>query len=287
MKNIPNISFDSTDNTSDIEFLDLVDLFAKVKQNPTHNPKKPHRIDFYALLVVTNGTGEHQIDLKNYPIKKGSVLKIAKGQVHAFQENLSYKGYLIIFTEDFVLKYFSKSSIDFISHLYNYHLSEPIVENSNFNESFIQKATTELLGKNTYLQKNIVAKFLELYLLKLERISHDTIDIQPGVKYYALFFQFKNLVEKNYKETRNVKDFAETLTISTKHLNKVVQTFTLDTSKNFIDKYVILEIKRTISSTNNSLKEIAFNLGFDEVTNFTKFFKKHTGLTPKDYKNNI
>jgi AraC-like DNA-binding protein len=287
LKKIPNISFDTSDNTTDIQFLDLVDLFEKVKQNPTHNPKKPHRIDFFALLVVTSGTGNHQIDLKKYPVKNGTVLKIAKGQVHSFQENLSYKGYLIIFTEEFVLEYFSKSSIDFISHLYNYHLSDPIVENSNFNESFIQKATTELLGKNTYLQKNIVAKYLELYLLKLERISHDTVAINPDKKYYMLFFQFKNLVEKNYKESRNVKDFAEMLLISTKHLNKIVQIFTLSSAKKFIDNYVILEIKRTILSTNNSLKEIAFDLGFDEVTNFTKFFKKHTGFTPKEYKSNI
>jgi len=49
----------------------------------------------------------------------------------------------------------------------------------------------------------------------------------------------------------------------------------------------MLEIKRAIMSTNNSLKEIAYEMGFEEVTNFTKFFKKHTGLTPKVFKINL
>jgi len=77
------------------------------------------------------------------------------------------------------------------------------------------------------------------------------------------------------------------MSISAKHLNVVVKTFTLNTAKYFIGQYVLLEIKRAIMSTNNSLKEIAYEMGFEEVTNFTKFFKKHTGLTPKVFKINL
>ncbi|MGB3145681.1 MAG: helix-turn-helix domain-containing protein [Maribacter sp.] len=72
--------------------------------------------------------------------------------------------------------------------------------------------------------------------------------------------------------------------ISTKHLNQVVKDFTLNTAKTFIDDYVILEAKRAIVSTDKSLKEIAFDIGFDEVTNFTKFFKNKMNMTPKAFK---
>jgi len=246
--------------------LRISELLSRVVEQPDHDPRAPHRLTFFALLIVTEGAGNHQIDLKKYPLKKGTVLKIAKGQLHAFQEQMGYDGYLVIFTEDFVLKYFSKSSIDFISHLYNYHISEQLVDK-------------ELKSENTYAQKNIVAKMLELYLLRLERLVHTVDSTKLNKDHYPLFFEFKNLVEKNIRETRNVKDYAETLSISAKHLNKIVQRFTLSTAKYFIDQYVILEIKRAILSTNKSLKEIAYDLGFDEVTNFTKFFKKHTGFT--------
>jgi len=267
--------------------LRISELLSRVVEQPDHDPRAPHRLTFFALLIVTEGAGNHQIDLKKYPLKKGTVLKIAKGQLHAFQEQMGYDGYLVIFTEDFVLKYFSKSSIDFISHLYNYHISEPLVENSTFNESFLELVDKELKSENTYAQKNIVAKMLELYLLRLERLVHTVDSTKLNKDHYPLFFEFKNLVEKNIRETRNVKDYAETLSISAKHLNKIVQRFTLSTAKYFIDQYVILEIKRAILSTNKSLKEIAYDLGFDEVTNFTKFFKKHTGFTPKEYKSTL
>ncbi|SHJ90308.1 AraC-type DNA-binding protein [Reichenbachiella agariperforans] len=287
MNNIPNISFDSSEKTTDIEFLRISELFERVEENPNHDPLKPHRITFFALLIVMEGEGMHQVDLENYLLKKGSVLKIAKGQVHAFQENLSYDGYLVVFTEDFVLKFFSKSTIDFISHLYNYHISDPLVEGSNFNESFLALIAQELNNENTYAQRNIIAKMLELYLLKLERVSHLAISTKRNTEQYPLFFQFKNLVEERYMDTRNVKDYAEYMSVSAKQLNAVVQNFTLNTAKHFIDEYVVLEIKRAILSTNNSLKEIAYELGFDEVTNFTKFFKKHTGITPKEYKSSL
>ncbi|MDO6602591.1 helix-turn-helix transcriptional regulator [Arenibacter palladensis] len=284
MKTIPNISFESDDNERELEFLHLPKLFAKIKEGLDHNPNLPHRVSFFALLIVLDGMGSHQIDLKEYPIKKGTVLKIAKGQVHAFQENPNYDGYLILFTEEFVLNYFSKSSIEFISHLYNYHINEPLVEGGNLNEAFIENVLAELDDHNTYAQRNIVAAMLELYLLRLERLSKTADQNKKSYQHYPLFLEFKNLVEKQYTQTRNVKDYAKILQISTKHLNQIVKEFTLNTAKHFIDDFVTLEIKRAIASTNSSLKEIGYAIGFDEMTNFTKFFKKQTGTTPKRFK---
>ena len=284
MKTIPNISFESDDNERELEFLHLPKLFAKIKEGLDHNPNLPHRVSFFALLIVLDGMGSHQIDLKEYPIKKGTVLKIAKGQVHAFQENPNYDGYLILFTEEFVLNYFSKSSIEFISHLYNYHINEPLVEGGNLNEAFIENVLAELDDHNTYAQRNIVAAMLELYLLRLERLSQTADQNKKSYQHYPLFLEFKNLVEKQYTQTRNVKDYAKILQISTKHLNQIVKEFTLNTAKHFIDDFVTLEIKRAIASTNSSLKEIGYAVGFDEMTNFTKFFKKQTGTTPKRFK---
>ena len=287
MKDIPDITFQSSENITDFELLPLTELFSRIDKTLNHDPKQPHRISFFALLIVTEGLGSHQVDLKKYPLQKGSVLKIAKGQVHAFQDDIDYNGYLVVFTENFVLKYFSKSSIEFISHLYNYHISEPLVENSSFNETFLNQITQELESENTYAQKNIVAKMLELYLLKLERQNHTISSTKLNKEHYPIFFQCKDLVEKSYRNTRNAKDYAENMTISTKHLNKIVKSFTLNTAKHFIDQYVILEIKRAILSTDKSLKEIAYDQGFNEVTNFTKFFKKHTDCTPKEYRTTL
>ncbi|MCW2118072.1 AraC family transcriptional regulator [Flavobacterium sp. 7A] len=282
MKNIPNISFQSVEKSKDFEFLNLSDLFARMPDILDHNPTQPHRISFFALLLVTKGFGTHQIDLKEYDLKVGTVLKIAKGQVHAFQKNAKYEGYLIIFTEDFVVSHFSKSSINMISHLYNYHISSPIFSNEAGNRIFLDQLIVEVKNENKYAKENIVAALLNLYLLRLEREFNNTLE-NNNSNHYAIFIQFKNLVEAHYTSTRNVKDYANKLFISTKHLNQVVKEFTLNTAKHFIDDFVILETKRAMVSSNTSLKEIAYAVGFDEVTNFTKFFKKHTGSTPKQF----
>ncbi|MRI01596.1 helix-turn-helix domain-containing protein [Kriegella sp. EG-1] len=287
MNNIPNISFDSSDNTKDFELLNLTELFARIPSIIDHNPTLPHRISFFALLIVTEGTGSHQIDLKDYPLKEGTVLKISKGQIHAFQKKQNYKGFLILFTEKFLVNYFSKSSIKIISHLYNYHLSTPIFNDKIGNDLFLNQLILETQSKNTYAQKNIIASLLNLYLLRLERKSNTDKTQRSNSKYYPLFLAFKDLVEEKYTATRNVKDYANMLFISTKHLNQVVKEFTLNTAKIFIDDFVILEIKRAMASSNKSLKEIGFAIGFDEVTNFTKFFKKHTGTTPKQFKSEL
>jgi AraC-like DNA-binding protein len=283
LKNIPNISFQSVEKSKDFECLNLTDLFARMPDIVDHNPTQPHRISFFALLLVTKGFGTHQIDLKEYDLQAGTVLKIAKGQVHAFQKNAQYEGFLMLFTEDFVVNHFSKSSINMISHLYNYHISSPICSNEAGNKIFLDQLMVEVKNENNYAKENIVAALLNLYLLRLEREFNDTLE-NNNSNHYAIFIQFKNLVEAHYTNTRNVKDYANKLFISTKHLNQVVKAFTLNTAKHFIDDFVILETKRAMVSSNNSLKEIAYAVGFDEVTNFTKFFKKHTDLTPKEFK---
>jgi AraC-like DNA-binding protein len=283
---IPNITFRGNANSLSFDLLKASEVYSKNEKELNHNPRKPHRINFFALLIVTEGIGTHQVDLKNFALKKGSVLKIAKGQVHAFQENASYSGFLVIFKEEFILTYFSKSSIESISHLYNYHLSDPLVENISFSESFIEEVTGEQAYENGHVQQNILAKILELFLLKLERVSQNPISTTK-TNQYLLFFQFKNLVEEGFRTTRNVKDYAAKLSVSPKHLNTIVKNFTRATAKAFIDHYVLLEIKRAILSTDKSLKEIAFEVGFDEVTNFTKFFKKHTNQSPKDFKSTL
>lgn len=285
MKNIPNISFQSTENKKDFEILNLTNFFTRIPDMLDHNPTRPHRLSFFALLIVTKGTGSHQIDLKEYSLEVGAVLKIAKGQIHAFQKEAQYEGFLLIFTEDFVLNYFSKSSINIISHLYNYHISKPLTHDKTLNEAFLNQLLLELKAENTYAQKNIVAALLDLYLLRIERKSHTNKLQNHNLKQYQTFIQFKNLVESKYTTTRNVKDYADMLFISTKYLNQVIKVFTLNTAKSFIDGYVILETKRAIVSSEKSLKEIAFDIGFDEVTNFSKFFKKRMEISPKEFKN--
>lgn len=98
----------------ELEFLHLPKLFAKIKEGLDHNPNLPHWVIFFCLVVHFEWNGKSLDSPEGLSYKKVTVLKIATGQVHAFQENPNYDGHLILFTEKFVLNYFSKSTIEFI-----------------------------------------------------------------------------------------------------------------------------------------------------------------------------
>jgi cysteinyl-tRNA synthetase len=106
-------------------------------------------------------------------------------------------------------------------------------------------------------------------------------------KYLEYFNHFRLAVEQNFSKTRDAKVYASELSISYKHLNEVCKQVVKVTAKSFINNYVILEAKRMLVSTSLSVKEIAFAIGFSEPTNFLKYFKKHTSLTPVEFRNTL
>ena len=89
------------------------------------------------------------------------------------------------------------------------------------------------------------------------------------------------LLEKDYKISRDVNYFAEKMNISSKYLTNIVNQVTGHTPKTIIDQYVILQIKMHLKRTTQSIKEMAWEFHFADVSFFCRYFKKHTGLTPQ------
>lgn len=102
---------------------------------------------------------------------------------------------------------------------------------------------------------------------------------------WLMFFgQFKKNLGKQITSTRSVKDYAEMLGISTKHLNTICKAVSGSTTKQYIDTFMIIEIKRLLATSDNSVQELSYAFGFEEPTNFVKYFKKHSGLSPSQFK---
>ena len=96
-----------------------------------------------------------------------------------------------------------------------------------------------------------------------------------------LFNRFMMLLEKDYKISRDVNYFAEKMNISSKYLTNIVNQVTGHTPKTIIDQYVILQLKLHLKRTTQSIKEMAWEFHFADVSFFCRYFKKHTGLTPQ------
>ena len=96
-----------------------------------------------------------------------------------------------------------------------------------------------------------------------------------------LFNRFMMLLEKDYKISRDVNYYAGQMNISSKYLTNIVNQVTGHTPKTIIDQYVILQLKMHLKRTTQSVKEMAWEFHFADVSFFCRYFKKHTGLTPQ------
>jgi AraC-like DNA-binding protein len=88
-------------------------------------------------------------------------------------------------------------------------------------------------------------------------------------------------------KSRDAKFYAALLNISYRHLNNLCKEFTQKTAKSVIDGFVILEAKRKLFQPDLPIKEISYSMGFDEPTNFVKYFKSHTGVSPKTFRSQL
>ncbi len=96
-----------------------------------------------------------------------------------------------------------------------------------------------------------------------------------------LFNHFMMLMERDFKLSRDVSYYAEQMNITSKYLSNIVRQVTGHTPKTIIDQYVILQLKMQLKRTTKSIKEMAWEYHFTDVSFFCRYFKKHTGLTPQ------
>ena len=122
-----------------------------------------------------------------------------------------------------------------------------------------------------------------ILISKAENIKQNqTIFIKETSK-IGIFQKFTSLIEHNYSESRSANFYADKLAITYKHLNTICKELVNKTAKKVIDDYIILQAKRSLINSSLKSTELAYKLGFEDPTNFTKYFKKNTGLTPNSF----
>ncbi len=256
-----------------------------------HNPFLPHRIKFYSILFILEGEGYHYIDFKKYRYEKGSVIFISKEQVHAFEMNLKREAYFLLFTEEFLSKGNTSSNLMKSLSLYNYHLYPPVYqleekELSVFH-NLVKKIKIEFDSPEDSLSEEIIHSSLRIFLCMAERIRKRNQSLAPKSKYHEEYLRFQTLLKGHILESRKVNYYSEKMLISSKKLNRITQEILGKTAKQYINDFLIIEIKRLLMNTSYSIKEIAFETGFDQTTNFVKYFKKYTGLNPGEFRKQI
>lgn len=290
-KEIPRIEFrNSIEMDFDFEILPLSRLFQAYNKGEIldHSIAAPHRVVFNMVLFITKGQGHHYIDFQAYPYKKGSILFLTKGQIQAWDVNEANDGFIIVFSEAFIQKSLGFSQILQYYRLFNYQLYSPVFQlDHQLYQDFLDiilKIEKEFYEQNDFAKEKIIGALMTFLFLKAERLTRQTSLPTNNESYQKLFIDFKNLLFKNYQNNRNADYYADNLGVSYKHLNTVCKTIINQTAKEFINTFLILEIKRILISSNISIKELTYQMGFDEPTNFVKFFKNKVQQTPAQFR---
>ncbi len=248
-------------------------------------PDLPHRHDYYTVILTRKANGKHFIDFQEYDFLGNQLYFIAPGQVHQIIENEQSFGYVIVFSVDFLVE--NNIPIDFIENLRLFnifeknpplHLNEQELSSLDryFEEIFQMFHHTEM----EYKDEAIGA------LLKLVLIScNNTCSLPKREKNdkNSILSNFKVLINQFFKKWHTTTEYANELSISSDHLNRIVKAQTGKTAKEHIQSRIIVEAKRLLYFTDMSTKEIGFELGFSEPANFSSFFKSHVGLSPSKF----
>ena len=245
---IPEISFKNRQRkTFEFELMHSSDLLEK-KSEDGHNPHRPYRISFYAILFVLEGKGKHFIDFESHEFEKGSLIFISRDQVHAFEEGAMSDAYFLIFTENFLERGSIGSSLMQQLSLYNYHLYNPVlplkVEELDLFTELVYRIKAEYYATDDFATEEIIHSSLKILLCMAERIRKKRRPAHSHPNYYEEFLNFQKLLKSHIFETRQVKFYAEKMAVSTKKLNRITYDIVQKPVKGYINENLILEIKK-------------------------------------------
>ena len=284
-KDIPHIKFNpSSAENFGFEILPI-EKFAREKEQYNHNPELPHQLKFYNLIFFTSGFGRHFIDFNWFPVQENSLVYLTKEQVNAFDFSKNLNGFCIIFTEEYFVNCFSSLSKDFVFRLFNPQLFSPILQipkQSDF-KTYFKLLRQEFNNTESFNQKTIIESLFVILISKAEDLKkNQTFHITDSSK-IKTFQKFTSLLESHSSKSRSADFYAKELTITYKHLNTICKELVNKTAKSVINDFVILQAKRNLINSNLKITELAYKLGFEDPTNFSKYFKKHTCLTPNSF----
>ncbi len=254
-----------------------------------------HRTNFYHIVWITRATIEGQvwIDLDSYPLRPHMMCFISPGQIRAWdtpalQNPGADTGYSIGFTQEF----FSNSPDDanaLIQLPYFHGVGAAPVLYVNEEQARLFTEVCGRLEREMQLaldgQVTLLHSYMRILLVEARRIHQAQPDaIRTETAAFLLTKQFVLLVEAHYLTTSSVADYATLLHVSANHLIETVKRTMGQPAGKIIHERLMLEAKRLLRYSDSPVAEIATYLNFEDPSYFSRFFKKHTGFSPSEFR---
>jgi AraC-like DNA-binding protein len=262
-------------------------LRLKPNEGSINNYKPPFRKDFYFIALVTNA-GETKITYDNTNVAKLDSFLVfqSPGLLYSFFRDNTANGYLIYFKPQcfsFFKPTFEKEFPFFdLLHTNFFKLNHAKFQEfaPHFEEVFSSYENSND-DKHTIASVKLVAL---LYQLKEFTTAFNQWEQGFSSPQQILLQKFIQLVNNYYIEKRTIEEYADLLSVTPNHLSHSVKSASGKNSLAFINERLITEAKSLIQFTEFDIAEIAYQLNFSDPANFGKFFKKHVGQTPLEFR---
>ncbi|WP_345953650.1 helix-turn-helix transcriptional regulator [Mucilaginibacter sp. PAMB04168] len=252
-----------------------------------HKLHLAHKHTFYHLVLFTEGAGTHAIDFEQFKVKPYQIYFMVPGQVHSWGFAGKVDGYVInfstLFFQSFLLKPDYLEQFPFFSG----NITDAVINLPQAVQAAVIQLFEQLVNESDNAQRmgvDMVRALLLQLFISIGRLGFEQNVKQPNAYNYTLLKNFQKLIEQHYAELRLPKDYAELLYITPNHLNALCKDVLGIPAGEVIRNRIVLEAKRLLINLELTIAEIAGRLHFDDNSYFTKFFKKHTGITPEEFR---
>lgn len=241
-------------------------------------------------IFLFEGNGKVSVDLVKYSFNGKIVLFSTPYQMVYFESESPIKVKKLQFHGDFYCIEYHKKEVACNGLLFNNIYQQTFInlEQEDYTEidNILRKMIIELQESNTYAAA-VVKAYLQLILALCSKIKSKDNSIEAEKNAYHPLMNFKELLENNFHKERQPSFYAAKMGISPNNFSKICKQYFLKTPSTLIHERVILESKKLIHLTYKSMKEIAAELNFDDENYFSRYFKKHTGITPTAFRENV
>jgi len=271
---------------------DLLNDKLKIKVNSNDNPYpstdiqqkqlQPRRLTSYFIVLIDNGSITYKLDLQDITIIEGDVLFAMPNQIFvppAKTDNLKY--FKVLFDENTLALLPQR-----FSFLVNPLNSQTITLDNAARERVrkVFEILNQILTPDKQLtDSEIILAYLNLLLSELNSAYFKNEPVISLNSNLAKFIEFKLMVESHLTEQPSINTIADKLALTTNSLYRLVKEYSGASPKDYFTNRLMIEAQRKLRYSNLSLKEVAYDLGFNDPDYFSRLFKKSTGKSVSDF----
>lgn len=249
--------------------------------------EKAGQFPFYTVILVTEGSGAYYADIGKFSYQAPVLLFSTPLQKLKIEHCGTLNGYAVQFHGDFYCIEYHKARVSCNGLLFNNIYIEPSVNLTNDETTTFEGICREIEQefKSAAPDEIVLRSYLQLFLAKSSSIKlRNMADGEKEQVKDEKMEQFMQLLEQNFLTLHKPNDYADLLAMSPNNLSKRCNRYYGKSPSLMIQERLILEAKKKLHLTRQSIKEIAFALNFSDEFYFSRFFKNFTKVSPQSYR---